>query len=108
MKKKKRLLTLLFITNIALFADASELYKSCAGCHGEQGEEIALQQSAIIGGQESNLTIKQLTAYKYGELNQYGLGNVMKLQLTMVSEDKIEELADYISKMDAKSSKKED
>jgi len=82
-----------------LFADTQELYKNCAGCHGENGETTALGQSKIITGQESILTIKQLTAYKNGELNQYGLGNIMQLQLSSLNETDIEELATYISNM---------
>ena len=91
--------SLLILSTVALIANSEELYKNCAGCHGEKGELSALGQSKIIGGQESNLSIKQLTAYKNGELNQYGLGNIMQLQLTTLSEDNIKELADYIANM---------
>ncbi len=98
---KLLILSCLFIfATINLSADALNLYKNCAGCHGENGEESALQKSKLIGGQESNLTVKELTAYKNGELNQYGLGNIMKLQLTSISEDEIQELADYIEQLD--------
>ena len=92
-------LLLLILTTLALIANSEELYKNCAGCHGENGETSALGQSTVIRGQESNLTIKQLTAYKNGELNKYGLGNIMKLQLTSLNESDIEELAEYISNM---------
>lgn len=99
--------TLLFIlSSLALVANQEELYKNCAGCHGENGETSALGQSKIIAGQESNLTIKQLTAYKDGELNKYGLGNIMQLQLTSLSEKNIQTLADYISSMKIKSPSK--
>jgi cytochrome c553 len=90
---------LLILTTVALIANSEDLYKNCAGCHGENGELSALGQSKIITGQESNLTIKQLTAYQNGELNQYGLGNIMQLQLTSLSESDIEELAKYIVNM---------
>jgi len=91
--------------NIVLLADGQELFQTCAGCHGEKGEISALQQSKRIGGQEQNLTIKQLTAYKYGELDQYGLGNIMKLQLSTIAKDDIKELAIYIEELDRNSSK---
>lgn len=94
---KKILLSIL--ATIALLANSEELYKNCAGCHGENGETSALGQSKIITGQESNLSIKQLTAYKNGELNKYGLGNIMKLQLTSLNEDDIKNLAEYIENM---------
>ena len=97
-----RKILLLILTNIALLASSQELYKNCAGCHGENGERAALGQAKIITGQETNLTIKQLSAYKNGELNKYGLGNIMKLQLTMLSDDDIKELAEYIKNMKSK------
>ncbi len=91
---------LLFIlTSLALSANSQELYKNCAGCHGENGEIAALGQSKIITGQNSKLTVKQLTAYKNGELNKYGLGNIMQVQLTALNQENIQELADYIEKM---------
>jgi len=94
---KKIILSILM--TMALFASSEELYKNCAGCHGEQGETSALGQSKIIAGQESNLTIKELTAYKDGELNQYGLGNIMQVQLKIIDKDDIQELAQYIESM---------
>jgi len=94
---KKILLSILM--TITLFSSSEELYKTCAGCHGEHGELSALGQSKIIAGQESNLTIKELTAYKEGELNQYGLGNIMQLQLESIDEEDIQELAEYIENM---------
>ena len=98
---KKIIWALLITTSFSTLgmANAEELYKNCAGCHGDNGQKEALQQSALIGGQESNLTVKQLTAYKNGELNQYGLGNIMKMQLLMLNEEEISELATYISEM---------
>jgi len=95
---KKILLPILM--SVALFANSEELYKNCSGCHGEQGETSALGQSKVIAGQESNLTIKELTAYKDGELNQYGLGNIMQLQLEALDEDDIQKLAEYIETME--------
>jgi len=96
---KKIILSILM--TMALIASSEELYKNCAGCHGEQGETSALGQSKVIAGQENNLTIKELTAYKNGELNQYGLGNIMQLQLEALDEDDIRELAEYIETMES-------
>ncbi len=86
------------------FADTLELYKNCAGCHGENGEKQALNKSKRIGGQEANKTIKELTAYKNGELDQYGLGNIMKLQISTLSDSDIKEVAEYISNLDVNAS----
>ncbi|HHD75468.1 MAG TPA: c-type cytochrome [Campylobacterales bacterium] len=90
----------LLLMILTLLAESSELYKTCAGCHGENGEKQALGQSKIITSQESNLTIKQLTAYKNGELNQYGFGSIMQVQLTSLNDDDIKELAAYIEAME--------
>jgi len=94
-------ISLSILMTVALLANSEELYKNCAGCHGEQGETSALGQSKVIAAQESNLTIKELTAYKNGELNQYGLGNIMQLQLEALDEDDIQELAEYIETMES-------
>ncbi|CAA6809716.1 MAG: Unknown protein [uncultured Sulfurovum sp.] len=101
-----RKILLLLITTLALVANSQELYKNCAGCHGENGEIQALSKSAIIGGQDKNLTIKQLTAYKNSELNKYGLGNIMNLQLSTFSDQDINKLANYIATMDTNASSK--
>ncbi len=102
---KKHLLLLIATSTIFTFADTLELYKNCTGCHGENGEKQALNKSKLIGGQEANITIKELIAYKNGELDQYGLGNIMKLQVGILSKSDIEELAEYISKLDVNASK---
>ncbi len=102
--KKHLLLFMLITSTVITFADTLELYKNCAGCHGENGEKKALNQSKLIGGQEANLTIKELIAYKAGELDQYGLGNIMKLQLSTLSKSDIEELALYIERLDVNAS----
>lgn len=98
---KKLIWTLFITTSFSTLAMASgeELYKNCAGCHGDNGEKKALQQSGVIGGQATKTTIKQLTAYKNGELNQYGLGNIMKMQLITLTEEDINELATYIAEL---------
>ena len=102
--KKYLLLFIIMTSTMSTFADTLELYKNCAGCHGENGEKEALNKSKLIGGQEVNVTVKELTAYKDGELDQYGLGNIMKLQVSTLSESDIEELAEYISNLDVNAS----
>jgi cytochrome c553 len=95
---KKILLTLIItLTTQHAVADAQSLYKNCAGCHGDNGETKALQLSKIIAGQAKEKTVLQLTAYKNGELNKYGLGNIMKMQVATLSEDDIKNLAEYIA-----------
>lgn len=77
----------------------STIYIKCAGCHGLKGEKPALGKSALIGG-ENNLVIAQkLFAYKKGELNLYGMGNLMKGQVSSLSSKDIKDLAFYIEMM---------
>jgi len=94
---KKILLTLLIALTTQATADGQSLYKNCAGCHGDNGQTQALQLSALIAGQDEEKSILQLTAYKNGELNKYGLGNIMKMQVATLSEEDISDLADYIA-----------
>lgn len=97
MNKSILIVLLITIFSPLTMASGEELYKNCAGCHGDTGQKKALQQSNLIGGQSSKKTVKQLSAYKNGELNQYGLGNIMKMQLLTLSEKNINELANYIA-----------
>jgi len=99
------LLSILLLLSMELFADGQSIYKKCSGCHGEYGETKAFGKSALIGTQESNLTIKELTAYRNGELNQYGLGNIMKMQLITLSDKEISEVAEYIQTLDVNETK---
>ena len=99
MMKKLLPLTLLLTLTIHATADGQALYKNCAGCHGDAGQTKALQLSKPIAGQEKKKTILQLTAYKNGELNKYGLGNIMKMQVATLSKKDIKNLATYIENL---------
>lgn len=66
--------------------------RSCAMCHGKQGERSALNQSAIINSLKAEEIITALEKRKAGEI--VGAGNAAKSRL---SEDEIKGLADYIS-----------
>jgi cytochrome c553 len=96
MKKLLPLILLTVVTTNAI-ATGQSLYKNCAGCHGDTGTTKALQLSKPISGQEKDKTIVQLTAYKNGELNKYGLGNIMKMQVATLSDGDIKSLAEYIA-----------
>ena len=78
---------------------AKNLYEKCAGCHGKDGEKSALGKSDPIGGKEKDLLSALLIGYKLGELNQYGMGGLMEAQVSNLSDDDIELLAEYISKL---------
>ena len=96
MKKTLIILSIMLTWNTTLMANGKTLYKTCLGCHGDNGKTKALHLSKAIAGQASATTIKQLTAYKKGQLNQYGLGHIMKMQVATLSKDDIKALASYI------------
>ncbi len=99
---RRTLLTLSLILgcNTALIADGETLYKNCAGCHGANGNTRALHLSKAIAGDNYDKTVKQLTAYKKGQLNLYGLGNIMETQAKTLSKSDIEALAKYIESLE--------
>jgi len=96
MNKTLWTVSLILSLNTALVADGKTLYKNCAGCHGSNGQTKALHLSKAIAGQSSAETVEQLSAYKKGQLNAYGLGNIMKTQAETLSKSDIKALAKYI------------
>jgi cytochrome c553 len=95
--KLLKLITMVSILG-ALSVSANEgalLYKSCAGCHGINGEKKALGKSEIITGWEKEKTIKALNGYKDGTYGK-AMKGVMKGQVTRLDDAKIEALASYI------------
>lgn len=79
--------------------NAQKIYSKCAGCHGENGEKSALGKSQIIGAGNKDALLYMLKEYKLGELNQYGMGQLMKGQVAGLSDNELELVADYISKL---------
>ena len=97
---KKTIFAFAFISSILMAENTGQAtYAKCMGCHGSNGEKSALGKSAIITGQDKELTITQLTAYKDGSLNAHGMGGLMKGQLATLSEEDIKNVAEYISNM---------
>ncbi len=94
---KKVILTSLLFTGF-IMADSSALYSKCVGCHGSNGEKAALgKNTKLIAVSKDDILVK-LNGYKKGELNNYGLGSLMKAQVSSLSNTDLEELAVYISK----------
>ncbi len=65
--------------------------RSCAMCHGKQGEKSALNQSAIINNLKTEEILTALEKRKAGEI--VGAGNAAKSRL---SEEEMKGLAEYI------------
>jgi len=78
-----------------LAADGADLYKKCAGCHGQNAEKKALSKSQVIKGWEANKTIAALKGYKDGT---YGgtMKALMKGQVASLKDAEIEAIAKYI------------
>ena len=76
--------------------DATVLYKKCAGCHGANGEKVALGKSKIIKGWDSLKTTNAINGYKDGS---YGgaMKGLMKSQVNSLSNKEIEALSKLIS-----------
>ena len=76
----------------------STLYVACAGCHGSNAQNKALGKSKVIKGWDVEKIKTALTGYKDGT---YGgvMKGVMKGQVSSLSQEDIEALAKYISKL---------
>ena len=78
--------------------DGALLFKVCATCHGAKAEKKALGQSQIIKGWDEAKLYEALMGYKQGTY-----GGMMKMtmipQIQKLSEEQIQALAVYISKL---------
>jgi cytochrome c553 len=72
-------------------------YAKCSGCHGKDGKTKALGKSALLAGQSKEDIEEKLTAYQLGKRNVAGMGTLMKGQVAGMSEENIEDVAEYIS-----------
>ena len=79
--------------------DASKIYVSCAGCHGSKGEKKALGKSELIGGWSKDKVVEALKGYRSGSRNAHGMGAVMKGQASKLTDEEIDALGGYISKL---------
>ena len=78
--------------------DGKALFATCVSCHGQNGEKKALNASAVIQGWDKQKVIDALNGYKDGS---YGgaMKGVMKGQVATKTQEEIEALAEYISKL---------
>ncbi len=83
------------LSSTTLLADGVELYKNCAGCHGINGEKVALGKSKVI----ADMSVEELNQSMNGYLNgTYGgpMKGLMKGQLAKLSKDDISALSTHI------------
>jgi len=76
--------------------NGADIFKKCSGCHGSQGQNKALNKSAVIQGWESQQVVRAINGYINGT---YGgsMKSVMKPQVSKLSDAEIKAVAKYIS-----------
>ena len=109
---KKTILSLLFASAALMASDAASVYKPglmlpangaeiykqvCAVCHGDNGKKIAFEGSIAIAGLEATKLAKELKDYRYGSVNKYGYGALMKSVLVDLSWDEVDAVAKHIN-----------
>jgi len=88
---------------VLLPANGEAIYKQgCVQCHGADGKQTTdtgLSRIVYkpINGLEAASLAKELKDYRYGSVNKYGYGQLMKSTLVDLSYEEIEALAEYIS-----------
>lgn len=101
----KKLLVLAFLGFASFaFADAPVAFKKCIACHGADGQKVApgAKGGATIAGMSKEDLLTQLKGYKAKTADNGGAKAVMYAQMANVSDEDIEVLAEYISKLPKK------
>jgi len=78
--------------------DGAKIFVKCAGCHGKNGEKKALGKSQVIEGWDETKVANAIHGYKDGS---YGgaMKALMKGQVSNLSDDEVNAVAKYISKL---------
>jgi len=76
----------------------AQIYMKCAGCHGQSAEKSALGKSQVIKGWESSKVTTALNGYKAGTYGG-GMKDLMKGQVTGLTDNDIKLVSEYISKL---------
>jgi len=88
---------------VLLPANGEVIYnKTCIQCHAADGKQTKYTGSsrieyAPINGLDAASLAKELKDYRYGSVNKYGYGALMKSTLIDLSYEEIDALAKYIS-----------
>ncbi|MCF6329969.1 MAG: c-type cytochrome [Sulfurimonas sp.] len=83
------------LSSSTLLANGAALYKNCAGCHGANGEKVALGKGKVIADMSEDELNKSMNGYLDGT---YGgpMKGLMKGQLVKLSKDDISALSTHI------------
>jgi len=111
---KKTILSMLLVSATLVAGDAASVYKTgvllpakgevifknqCATCHGDNGEKSAFEGSGAITGMDTATLSKELKDYRYGSVNKYGYGALMKSVLADLSWDEIDAVSAYVNSL---------
>ena len=77
--------------------EGAELFKKCAGCHGQQGQKSALGKSKIIKDMTKAEIETALKGYKDGTYGGASKG-IMKNQASSLNDNQIKAIATSIGK----------
>ncbi len=90
-------------SGVLLPANGEAIYKKdCIQCHSADGKQIKYTGSsrieyAPINGLDAAKLAQELKDYRFGRINKYGYGALMKSTLADLSYEEIDALAEYIS-----------
>jgi len=93
----KRIFFVGILLTSLLYSNGASLYAKCAECHGSHGQLRALGKSDVIKGQKASRIFDQLKSYAKGKQNLYGYGSLMKMQVALMNEKEMRELAEYVA-----------
>jgi cytochrome c553 len=114
---KKIIISALIAGSTLMAADAAAVYKpgvllpangeviykqTCIQCHSADGKQTSYSGSsrikyAPINGLNAAALAQELKDYRFGSVNKYGYGALMKSTLIDLSYEEIDALAEYIS-----------
>jgi len=96
-----KILFIIFIFALSIFAkdEGKALYHSCKFCHGYNAEVKYMGEIPELKNMTAQEIEVKLRLYKKGELNVYGYGSMMKMQMKNIPEKKIPALASYIEQL---------
>ncbi|PAF41835.1 c-type cytochrome [Helicobacter sp. 11S03491-1] len=102
--KKIFMISLFGAISLVMAAQSPAAFKKCVACHGANGQKIApgAKGGVTIAGLPKNKLLTDLKGYKAGTADNGGAKAIMYGQMKNVSDQDIEALADYISKLPAK------
>ena len=94
-------LLIVFVFAVSVFAkgEGKALYHSCKFCHGLKAEKIYVNTIPAIKNMDYKILETKLKLYKKGELDIYGFGMIMKMQMKNMPDEKIPALVKYIKSL---------